>query len=199
MTGRVNVEARHRILEVARELFHTRGLGGVSMEDVAGAAGIKKANLFHYYHSKESLELAVLEQAAGEMKEQIRAQLSSSGRDPVGAVASMFDQAGRWMRERRCRGGCFLGNVAQEASDHNETIRLRVSELLHYWMEQIAASLDRARSAGYFRPDLEPTPAAEAILALFEGALLFSKASRRDGPVESSKRMAVAYLQGFRA
>ena len=64
MPGKVNVGARQRILEAARKLFHERGLRGVSMEDVAGAAGIKKANLFHYYPTKESLELAVLDQAA---------------------------------------------------------------------------------------------------------------------------------------
>jgi TetR/AcrR family transcriptional repressor of nem operon len=198
MTRRVNLEARRRILEVARELFFERGLRGASMDEVAGAAGIKKANLFHYYPSKEALELAVLEQAGVEMKEQVDEQLSPKVRDPVGAVALMFEQAGRGMRERRCRGGCFLGNVAQEASDHNEAIRLRVSEFLQYWTEQLACFLDRARVSGYFRPELEPRPAAEAILALFEGALLFSKASRRADPVESSKRMAVAYLEGFR-
>jgi TetR/AcrR family transcriptional repressor of nem operon len=198
MTRRLNVEARRHILEVARELFHERGLRGASMDEVAGAAGIKKANLFHYYPSKEALELAVLEQAGVEMKEQVDEQLSPKVRDPVGAVALMFEQAGRGMRERRCRGGCFLGNVAQEASDHNEAIRVRVSEFLHYWTEQLACFLDRARASGYFRPELEPRPAAEAILALFEGALLFSKASRRADPVESSKRMAVAYLEGFR-
>jgi TetR/AcrR family transcriptional repressor of nem operon len=198
MTRKINVEARRRILEVARELFLERGLKGVSMEEVASAAGIKKANLFHYYHSKAVLELSVLEQAAGEMKEQVEAQLSGKVRDPVGAVALMFEQAGRGMRERRCRGGCFLGNLAQEASDHNETIRVRVSEFLHYWTDQLASFLDRGRASGYFRPELEPRTAAEAILALFEGALLFSKASRRADPVESSKRMAVAYLEGFR-
>jgi len=198
MTRKLNLEARRHILEVARELFLERGLKGVSMDEVAGAAGIKKANLFHYYPSKECLELAVLEQAAGEMKEQVEAQLSASGRDPVGAVASMFEQAGRGMRERRCRGGCFLGNLAQEASDHNETIRVRVSEFLCYWTDQLASFLDRGRASGYFRPELEPRTAAEAILALFEGALLFSKASRRPDPVESSKRMAMAYLEGFR-
>ena len=198
MTRKLNVEARRRILEAARELFLERGLKGVSMEEVASAAGLKKANLFHYYPSKECLELAVLEQAASEMKEQVEAQLSAKGRDPVGAVASMFEQAGRGMRERRCRGGCFLGNLAQEASDHNETIRVRVSEFLRYWTDQLAGFLDRGRASGYFRPELEPRPAAEAILALFEGALLFSKASRRPDPVESSKRMAVAYLEGFR-
>jgi len=198
MTRKLNVEARRRILEAARELFLERGLRGVSMEDVASAAGLKKANLFHYYPSKECLELAVLEQAASEMKEQVEAQLSAKGRDPVGAVASMFEQAGRGMRERRCRGGCFLGNLAQEASDHNETIRVRVSEFLRYWTDQLASFLDRGRTSGYFRPELEPRTAAEAILALFEGALLFSKASRRADPVESSKRMAVAYLEGFR-
>jgi len=199
MARKPNTEARRRILEAARELFLERGLRGVSMEEVAGAAGLKKANLFHYYPTKESLELAVLEQAAGEMKEQVDAQLSGKARDPVGAVASMFEQAGRGMRARRCRGGCFLGNVAQEASDHNETIRVRVSEFLRYWTDQLASFLDRGRASGYFRPELEPRPAAEAILALFEGALLFAKASRRADPVESSKRMAVAYLEAFRA
>jgi TetR/AcrR family transcriptional repressor of nem operon len=198
MTRKLNVEARHRILEAARELFLERGLKGVSMDEVASAAGIKKANLFHYYPSKQRLELAVVERAAGEMKEQVEAQLSAKGRDPVGAVASMFEQAGRGMRERRCRGGCFLGNLAQEASDHDETIRVRVSEFLRYWTDQLASFLDRGRASGYFRPELEPRTAAEAILALFEGALLFSKASRRADPVESSKRMAVAYLEGFR-
>jgi TetR/AcrR family transcriptional repressor of nem operon len=198
MTRKINVEARRRILDVARELFLERGLKGVSMEEVASAAGLKKANLFHYYPSKECLELAVLDLAAGEMREQVQAQLSAKGRDPVVAVASMFEQAGRGMRERRCRGGCFLGNLAQEASDHNETIRVRVSEFLRYWTDQLAGFLDRGRASGYFRPELEPRPAAEAILALFEGALLFSKASRRPDPVESSKRMAVAYLEGFR-
>ena len=198
MTRKLNLEARRHILEVARELFLERGLKGVSMDDVAGAAGIKKANLFHYYPSKECLELAVLDLAAGEMREQVQEQLSAKGRDPVGAVASMFEQAGRGMRERRCRGGCFLGNVAQEASDLNETIRVRVSEFLCYWTDQLAGFLDRGRASGYFRPELEPRTAAEAILALFEGALLFSKASRRADPLESSKRMAVAYLEGFR-
>jgi len=198
MTRQRNLEARRRILEAAHELFLERGLKGVSMDDVAGAAGIKKANLFHYYPSKERLELAVLERAAGEMKQQVEEQLSPKGRDPVSAVASMFEQAGRGMRERRCRGGCFLGNLAQEASDHNETIRVKVSEFLRYWTDQLAGFLDRGRASGYFRPELEPRTAAEAILALFEGALLFSKASRRPDPVESSKRMAVAYLEGFR-
>ncbi len=198
MSRKINVEARRRILEAARELFLERGLKGVSMDEVASAAGIKKANLFHYYPSKECLELAVLDQAADEMKQQVEAQLSPKGRDPVSAVASMFEQAGRGMRERRCRGGCFLGNLAQEASDHNETIRVKVSEFLRYWTDQLAGFLDRGRASGYFRPELEPRTAAEAILALFEGALLFSKASRRADPVESSKRMAVAYLEGFR-
>jgi TetR/AcrR family transcriptional regulator, transcriptional repressor for nem operon len=198
MARKINVEARRRIMDAARELFLERGLRGVSMDEVASAAGIKKANLFHYYPSKECLELAVLEQAAGEMKQQVEEQLSPKGRDPVSAVASMFEQAGRGMRERRCRGGCFLGNLAQEASDHNETIRVKVSEFLRYWTEELAGFLDRGRASGYFRPELEPRTAAEAILALFEGALLFSKASRRADPVESSKRMAVAYLEGFR-
>jgi hypothetical protein len=41
--------------------------------------------------------------------------------------------------------------------------------------------------------------AAEAILSLLEGALLFCKASKSPEPVESAKHLAVAYLEAARA
>ena len=55
------------------------------MDAVASAAGMKKANLFHYYPTKESLELAVLDHAAQGMNERI-AHLARHAYDPVGAV-----------------------------------------------------------------------------------------------------------------
>jgi len=103
------------------------------------------------------------------------------------------------MRRRRYRGGCFAGNLALEASDHRESVRVRVAQLLRFWVSEVARLLERGRSAGYFRRELKPEPAAEAILSLFEGSLLYSKANRKPAAIDSAREMAISYLEAFRA
>jgi AcrR family transcriptional regulator len=198
MPRTANLEARQRILDAAHKLFYTGGLNAVSMDCVAAAAGMKKANLFHYYPTKESLELAVLDHAAASMNERI-ARVARHSYDPVGAIQRIFEEAAGLMRQSQCSGGCFFGNLAQETADGNETIRQKVAEHLHAWTTELAAFFERWRQAGYFREDFQPQVAAQAILSLLEGALLFCKASKSPEPVDSAKQLAVAYLEAIRA
>src|SRR5262249_62169134 len=107
MPRTANLEVRERILDAAHRLFYTSGLNAVSMDAVAAAAGMKKANLFHYYPSKESLELAVLDHAAASMNERI-ARVSRITYDPIGAVSRIFEEAAAVMRQSHCSGGCFF-------------------------------------------------------------------------------------------
>jgi TetR/AcrR family transcriptional repressor of nem operon len=198
LSRRVNLEARKRILAAAHGLFYKNGFRGTSMDDVASASGVTKANLFHYYPTKETLGLAVFEYAAADMKDKLEEQFARS-RDPIRGVARMFDEAAGRLRRNGCSGGCFFGNLAQELSDHNEPIRVRLAEHLRFWAGELAASLDRARAAGYFRRGFRSEVAAEAILSLFEGALLYSKVSRKPRAVLSAKRLATRYLETCRA
>jgi TetR/AcrR family transcriptional repressor of nem operon len=168
------------------------------MDSVAAAAGMKKANLFHYYPTKESLELAVLDHAAASMNERI-ARVARHSYDPIGAIQRIFEEAAGLMRQSHCSGGCFFGNLAQETADGNEKIRQKVAEHLQAWTTELAAFLERWRRTGYFREDFQPQVAAQAILSLLEGALLFCKASKSPEPVDSAKHLAVAYLEAIRA
>jgi TetR/AcrR family transcriptional repressor of nem operon len=199
MTAKPNPARRARILNEAQQLFFSQGLKGVSMEAVAAAAGVKKANLFHYFPSKEALELAVLDRFSADLREHLASRFAATAVDPIATVAQMFEEAARGMRRRRYRGGCFAGNLALEASDHRESVRVRVAQLLRFWVAEVARLLDRGRAAGYFRRDLKPGPAAEAILSLFEGSLLYSKANRKPAAIDSARVWAVAYLEAYRA
>src|SRR5688572_6854342 len=111
MTPAPHPAVRERILEAARRLFYSSGIQGVSMDAVAAEAGLKKANLFHYYTTRGALELAVVELAVAEMKEHLAAQFPPGGVDPGPAVAAMFDDAARRMQQSGCSGGCFIGNL----------------------------------------------------------------------------------------
>src|ERR1041384_3635386 len=54
-------QARNRVFEVAAEVFHRKGYDNTSMSDVATAAGLTKAGLYHHVSSKESLLYTVLD------------------------------------------------------------------------------------------------------------------------------------------
>jgi AcrR family transcriptional regulator len=47
------------VLKVAQRLFLEQGVGGTTMEEIAGEAGISRASLFNYYHGKEEIVSAL--------------------------------------------------------------------------------------------------------------------------------------------
>ena len=198
MSRRPNEQARARILGRAQELYYEHGMRGVSMEIVAAAAGVKKANLFHYFPTRDALQLAVIELASQGMREEVRRRCARA-RHPIRAVARMFDEARSAMGARGCRGGCLLGNLAQELSDGDEPARRKLAEHLAFWRDQLAQVLERGRRQGFFRKEFNSKGAAEGILALFEGSLLFAKAHKTTDAILSARRMAVGYLDALRA
>lgn len=60
-TTRKGEDRRAAILSAAGTLFAEQGFRGASLDSVASAAGLTKAGLLHYFPSKESLLLALVE------------------------------------------------------------------------------------------------------------------------------------------
>lgn len=56
-------EGARAILAAAEALFASRGYDAVSMNEIAQAAGVSKANIFHHFSNKKALYLAVLRAA----------------------------------------------------------------------------------------------------------------------------------------
>ncbi len=52
---------RHTILEVADDLFASRGYDAVSIRNIAASAGVAKAAVFYHFATKDDLHAAVLE------------------------------------------------------------------------------------------------------------------------------------------
>jgi AcrR family transcriptional regulator len=70
MARPVNADAdatRRRMLDSAVQLFAERGLGGTSVRDVAGAAGVSLAMVHHYFGSKDDLYDACIDATYAEL------------------------------------------------------------------------------------------------------------------------------------
>jgi AcrR family transcriptional regulator len=57
------VGAKTRVERAALELFAAKGVAGVSIADIAAAAGVSQGALYRHYASKEALALALFEGA----------------------------------------------------------------------------------------------------------------------------------------
>ncbi|MBI4854560.1 MAG: TetR/AcrR family transcriptional regulator [Acidobacteria bacterium] len=197
MTKKQNLAVREHILSVAQQLIYEQGFKGVSMENVAVAAKIKKANLFHYYPTKEALALAVFDYASDGFKQWINSYLIDSSDSPLNNISQMFDSVILSMQESHCKLGCFVGNLAQELSNYNENIRIKISNLFSYWIEQLGNFLALKQTQGHFHTSFNPNSTAEVIISLLEGSLLIAKAKKDTQTIENAKQMALSYLKTF--
>ncbi|MDE2491651.1 MAG: TetR/AcrR family transcriptional regulator [Elusimicrobia bacterium] len=177
MGRKPNAAVRERILQEAEHVIHLKGYGAACMDEIAKASGMTKANLFHHFGSKSALALAVLDYKIEEFRSRKVLPLCAQAA-PEEAVAAMFEEGARFFRGIGCRAGCFVGNIALEMSDRDEAFRERVGSFFAEWAAGMAECLERGKSSGYFRPSLDSRASAEAIVALYEGAIMLTRAQR---------------------
>jgi TetR/AcrR family transcriptional regulator, transcriptional repressor for nem operon len=198
MARKPNPEIRDEILRQAEHLIHLHGFHSTTLDDIAKACRMTKANLFHHYGSKEELGLAVLDQKVEEYRSRKVGPLCG-GNDPVAQVGQMFADCGKFYDGNGCKAGCFIGNIALEMSDLSETFRKRVSAFFEEWTQGMEDCLKRSRDAGFFDADLDPRAAAEAILSLYEGAIMMARAKRDATVFARVGRQAQSLLEQHRA
>src|SRR5213083_139700 len=91
---------RNRVVEVAAEVFHRKGYDNTSMSDVATAAGLTKAGLYHHVPSKESLLYTVLDLGLDLTESYVLKPLEAIS-DPLEKLKTMIELHLRLVLEER--------------------------------------------------------------------------------------------------
>lgn len=181
MARKSDPAVRERILQEAEHIIHLKGFNAARLDDIAKACGMSKANLVHHYGTKSDLALAVLDFKIAEFKARKVAPLCCQ-EAPEAAVERMFREAECFFDGNGCKAGCFVGNIALEMSDMDEAFRGRVAAFFDAWAKDLASCLEKCRARGHFAKTLDPRGTAEAVVALYEGAIMLAR-SRRDATV----------------
>jgi TetR/AcrR family transcriptional repressor of nem operon len=186
---------RQRIVETARALFHARGYGNTSMDDIVRKSRITKGSLYYYFASKEALGQAVLELTIAEQFES-GSQAESDG--PEAHIAAMFQRAERSLSDGRCKGGCLFGNLALEVSDLHDGLRQTLNQAFTTWEQRVAALLGQGVQDGLFSRELDPRATARFVVATLEGGILLAKVTRDVGALTACATMVARVLDGYR-
>ena len=183
---------RNRVFEVAAEVFHRKGYDNTSMSDVATAAGLTKAGLYHHVSSKESLLYTVLDYGLDLTESYVVKPLEAVS-DPVERLKTMIDLHLRLVLEERNLEVTGLLHECKTLSTADRTrINRRKKEYIRMTTKLIA---DVAKK--FDVKDVNPKLAAFALLGMLNWTYQWYKASgssRRDEIVSNFQHI---FLQGI--
>ena len=149
---------RARILDAAERLFAERGVGTVTMDEIAAEAGVGKGTLFRRFGDRAGLALALLEESERELQGQVL-----RGPPPLGPGAPPAE-----------RLLAFLDALLGMLEEHTDLVicsetaspGARYRSGLHAaWRTHVAVLLREAR------PEADADVLAEAVLASLAGEL----------------------------
>ncbi|MEN8180439.1 MAG: TetR/AcrR family transcriptional regulator [Pseudomonadota bacterium] len=172
------VNTRQRILESARDLIYARSFSEVGVAAICDSAGVKKGSFYHFFHSKQELTLAVIDEFFIEFKQRIFAQAFSANLSPLNRFRKLADLAYRFQKEIADEIGhtlgCPFGNIAAEMSTQDEHLRHKVETVFNQMEGHFRDTLDAAVACGEV-DEINIPATAKAMLAYAEGIMLMAK------------------------
>lgn len=146
---------RQHIVATALSLMAQRGVDGTSMRDLAGAAGLNVASLYHYFPSKRDLLVAVLDERGfwDDLQRDLPSHVDPGAPDVIGAlledvISSMLEVED------------FIRLMLGEVMRGDETAHAVGVELLSATQQSLEHWLDQTR------PDLCGGPGSPGSAAL---------------------------------
>lgn len=189
---------REAVLVAALRLMHVHGYNGTSLDDVLRESGIGKGNFYYHFRSKEELGYAILDQIVSTFVGQTLEPCFSDPTDPpLAQIGCFLDRVVQAQRDRRCRGGCAMGNLASELSDVHEGFRKRLASVFTTWHGRLAEALTEAKRRGEVVVGCDAEASARFLVASLEGAILLTKLSKDIGVMEQCVGELKRYLTAY--
>ncbi|KAF1688220.1 TetR family transcriptional regulator [Pseudoxanthomonas broegbernensis] len=150
---------RDMLLQRAAAMAARVGLEGVTIGELAGAAGMSKSGVFAHFGSREDLVRQTLDWVAARFAEQV---MEPALRQPRGMprLRAIVDGWMRWIGAQR--EGCVFLGAAMEYDGRPGPMRDHVCALMQRWQQALERAVAMAVEQGQLRAD------ADAALVAFE-------------------------------
>ncbi len=135
---------RDRILETALDLFGTRGVDAVSLDEIARVVGVRKQTVLYWFESKDVLVDEVLAVAATELVVVIDAALRAAPDDPLDRVDAVVRAVFRPAVRRPALLG-LIREVSRLESDQAARLRERLQSLVDRAVAYLGNEMDAGR------------------------------------------------------
>ncbi|WP_223623161.1 TetR/AcrR family transcriptional regulator [Microbacterium sp. EST19A] len=181
-----------RVLDAASTLFYEKGIHAVGVDTIADAAGVTKKTLYDRFGSKETLVVAYLQHRDARWRDHVAEQLARVPEPGVERILAIFDAAESWSDDNSSKGCSAINARAEIGDGHDghpvfpEVSRQKV------WLLDLFDELCRDASVS------KPRAMAEALMLLYEGAIVTLGMETFANPFPAARRVAKTLLEQAR-
>lgn len=159
---------RERIIDRGVAIASVDGLEGLTIGRLAADLGMSKAGVLGHFGTKQTLQLATLEQASAVFSRVVweRAEHEEPGMPRLRAICDAWIS---YLEEEReiFPGGCLFTTASVEFDARGGLVRDAVARLFRVWRLRLAGEVRIAVKAGDLPPDTDPEQVAYELVGLY--------------------------------
>ena len=174
---------RDKLIAISIQTMAVKGFNNTGIAEILAIAHVPKGSFYHYFKSKDELGMAIIEQYGQQLRQGLSEHLSSTQGSALTRLRSYFDMILGYFEVNFGLCNCLLGNLGQELSMQNATMRDAI--FVHYRAVEnvIAECLRQAKIEGEMAPNLDEQILAKMFFASWEGCLVRSKLEQSAQPL----------------
>jgi TetR/AcrR family transcriptional regulator, cholesterol catabolism regulator len=189
--GRAGLRIREDVLAAAAKVFSERGYHGASMQDVANAAGMQKASLYHHVGQKEDLLFAIHEKMIDELTA-LTMPVVSSSRSPAEKIRGVIEVALEFIAAHREGATVLLQDIGAVAGPRWQAVMAK-RDFFEKMVEGVIAEAARNGDFEKTRPEI----AARGILGMVNWCYTWFHADGELTPREVADILAAIVITGL--
>ena len=179
---------RDHILDVASDLFATRGINATGVDTIVATAGIAKMTLYKYFKSKEQLIVEYLQRHDERLRKGLFDRVDAS--DDANQLYTLINAVLEWIAEPDFKGFAFI-NASIEFPQSENLVHQSSLGFAQALREMIKTS---ARQSGVKKPEM----LAMQLSLLLEGAAMAEQMQRGSGAIEHARDAAKVLIDSSR-
>jgi TetR/AcrR family transcriptional repressor of nem operon len=191
------VSTKEQLIQTAIELMLAKGYTATTVDEICEKAGITKGGFFYYFESKEDLGKAALEYFWQSQIRMIKEMPFHTIKDPLKKLHGFLDSFADRARDPQITKSCLIGNFSQELSSTYPEIRSLCDKKFSLFADMLKQILDEAKQMYAPRLRLDTRSLAEHFIAIFQGALILSKAKQDAKVIEESVEHFRRYVESL--
>lgn len=172
------MDSKERILKAGAQIVQDKGFSGAGLAEILNAADVPKGSFYYYFKSKEDFGLCLIDYFAARLKEMRAAFAKDVESSSIGRIRSIMKRQAESFQKNDFKGGCPIGNLAQEMGDQNPKFREKLDAAFSDMKNEMALLLEQARENGEIPASIDAGETADFIITYWEGALMRMKASK---------------------
>lgn len=179
---------KDKILLVATDLFHTRGINSTGVDTIVAVAGTTKMTLYKYFNSKEALILEVLRKSQNDFQDWLSNKLKITSKKPTDNIQHLFDFIEEWVNSPAFIGVGFIKASAEFPNEENP-----IHQLSHQQSREFRQFISKLASEAFIK---DADGLALQLSLLFEGAVQAEQMKRGSGAIKYAKKAAKILIDG---